>query len=144
MAHYTDSPYQKYDYGMWQNGPVRVTGKGRDHNYCYKNYPRIIKKNGLNGFDVEEQEEEPIEPIKPIPIEPDEFHVGDIVQIMGDGNSNPDGTGFERDAIGLRRYVLEVLEGKEYPNKVGYITGGYTFAAGYYKDSELKLLKMVD
>lgn len=40
-------------YGMWQNGTVYVSGSGCsaiDHNYCYVDYPSIIKSKGLNGF----------------------------------------------------------------------------------------------
>lgn len=41
------------DYGMWQHtSSYRVNGiNGNvDHNYCYVNYPDIIKSVGLNGF----------------------------------------------------------------------------------------------
>jgi hypothetical protein len=40
-------------YGMWQNGVAYVTNSGTgaiDHDYCYVDYPSIIKSKGLNGF----------------------------------------------------------------------------------------------
>ena len=40
-------------YGMWQNGIAYVSGSGTgaiDHDYCYVDYPSIIKSKGLNGF----------------------------------------------------------------------------------------------
>lgn len=37
-------------YGMWQNGTVSVNGILTDHDYCYVDYPTVIKNKGLNGF----------------------------------------------------------------------------------------------
>ncbi|MBR6873400.1 MAG: glycoside hydrolase [Ruminococcus sp.] len=39
-------------YGMWQNGTARVSGISGDvdHDYCYTDYPSIIKSAGLNGY----------------------------------------------------------------------------------------------
>lgn len=40
-------------YGIWQNGTAYVSNCGTgamDHDYCYVDYPSIIKSKGLNGF----------------------------------------------------------------------------------------------
>ena len=39
-------------YGMWQNGTVYVDGitGAVDHDYCYVDYPSVIRAKGLNGF----------------------------------------------------------------------------------------------
>lgn len=39
-------------YGAWQNGTATVPGinGGVDHDFCYVDYPSIIKSKGLNGF----------------------------------------------------------------------------------------------
>lgn len=58
----------KCNYGggfdMWQNtSTFRVNGIGGnvDHNYCYRDFPKIIKDNGFNGFPkpVKKAEEKP-------------------------------------------------------------------------------------
>ena len=47
----------KIDYGMWQFGGEtnalrsnKIAGVTCDQDYCYKDYPSIIKNDGLNGF----------------------------------------------------------------------------------------------
>ena len=47
----------KIDYGMWQFGGEtnmirsnKIAGVTCDQDYCYKDYPSIIKYDGLNGF----------------------------------------------------------------------------------------------
>jgi GH25 family lysozyme M1 (1,4-beta-N-acetylmuramidase) len=55
VAHYTDksSPDYKRPHGMWQytdNGSVKGINGNVDMNYSYKDYPKIIKNNKLNGF----------------------------------------------------------------------------------------------
>lgn len=45
-------------YGMWQNGTAYVSGSGTgaiDHDFCYVDYPSIIKAKGLNGYKKEEE-----------------------------------------------------------------------------------------
>lgn len=58
----------KCNYGggfdMWQNtSTFRVSGIGGnvDHNYCYRDFPKVIKDNGFNGFPkpVKKAEEKP-------------------------------------------------------------------------------------
>ena len=46
----------KGSYGMWQNGTAYVSGQAIDHDYCYVDYPSIIKSKGLNGFPKPEKE----------------------------------------------------------------------------------------
>lgn len=50
----------KGTYGMWQNGTAYVKGSGTgamDHDYCYVDYPSIIKSKGLNGYPKPVKEE---------------------------------------------------------------------------------------
>lgn len=55
VAHYTTSAHPEYaaSYGMWQYSSTgRVSGiKGNvDMNYCYVDYPKLIKAKGLNNY----------------------------------------------------------------------------------------------
>jgi GH25 family lysozyme M1 (1,4-beta-N-acetylmuramidase) len=54
VAHFdVMTPAYNGPYGMWQNSSTyKVSGiNGNvDHNFAYKNYPSIMKNNGLNGF----------------------------------------------------------------------------------------------
>ena len=57
----TRSTYTTYKISMWQYGgevnfltSKKIPGIGSnvaDQNYCYKDYPTIIKSSGLNGFE---------------------------------------------------------------------------------------------
>jgi len=50
-----ESPDFPYPYGMWQyshTGRINGIETNVDLNYCYVDYPRIIKEAGLNGFGV--------------------------------------------------------------------------------------------
>lgn len=38
------------DYGLWQYNVGNVAGVQTDMDYCYKDYPSIIKEAGLNGY----------------------------------------------------------------------------------------------
>ena len=42
----------KGSYGMWQNGTAMVNGVSGavDHDFCYVDYPSIIKSGGYNGY----------------------------------------------------------------------------------------------
>lgn len=43
-------------YGIWQNGLVTAEGIGSiDHDFCYTDYPSVIKASGRNGFPKPEQ-----------------------------------------------------------------------------------------
>ncbi len=52
IAEWGSSCNYKGSYGMWQNGTAYVDGisGGVDHDYCYVDYPSIIRAKGLNGF----------------------------------------------------------------------------------------------
>lgn len=57
IAQWTKKCTYGKDYGMWQFGGEtnevrtnKVAGVVCDQDYCYKDYPSIIKKAGLNGF----------------------------------------------------------------------------------------------
>jgi len=51
IAEYNSKCNYKNDFGMWQNGTVYLSGTGNvDHDYCYVDYPTIIKKAGKNGY----------------------------------------------------------------------------------------------
>ena len=54
VAEYNSRCRYNGDYGMWQyssKGKVNGIGGNCDMNYCYKNYPSIIKNGGFNGYD---------------------------------------------------------------------------------------------
>lgn len=65
------------DLGMWQFGGEtnyirtnKIAGKVCDQDYCYKDYPAMVKAQGLNGYGAEEApevKEEP-KPVKPAPV----------------------------------------------------------------------------
>lgn len=65
VARYGSEPKYVKEYGMWQfsstNGKIVGAGNSLDLDYCYKDYPTIIKKKGLNGFGKQEE-------TKPTPI----------------------------------------------------------------------------
>ena len=52
IAEWSSKCSYKGSYGMWQNGTAYVDGVSGavDHDYCYVDYPKIIKEKGLNGF----------------------------------------------------------------------------------------------
>ena len=61
------------DYGMWQFGGEtnkirsnKVAGVVCDQDYCYKDYPSIIKSSGLNGFKAEPQDNTNMQEVKPV------------------------------------------------------------------------------
>ena len=77
--------------GLWQFGGEsnyvrsnKVAGIVCDQNYAYKDYPTLIKNNGLNGF-TKDEEPKPVEPVEPKPTEPTtpKFNIGDDVIING-------------------------------------------------------------
>lgn len=53
VAEYNSKCRYKGDYGMWQyssKGKVNGISGNCDMNYCYKNYPSVIKNGGFNGY----------------------------------------------------------------------------------------------
>ena len=52
IAEYNSKCNYKDNFGMWQNGTVYLAGTGDvDHDFCYVDYPSIIKASGKNGYD---------------------------------------------------------------------------------------------
>lgn len=72
VARYGIKPTYVKEYGMWQfseeNGKIKGASDSLDLDYCYKDYPSIIKKHGFNGY-TKAAAEQPKE-IKPIKVEP--------------------------------------------------------------------------
>lgn len=61
VAEYNSRCRYNGDYGMWQyssKGKVNGIGGNCDMNYCYKNYPSIIKNGGFNGYDKKKSVDE--------------------------------------------------------------------------------------
>lgn len=63
VARYGSEPTYVKEYGMWQfsstNGKIKGASNSLDLDYCYKDYPNIIKKKGLNGFKKETSSQTP-------------------------------------------------------------------------------------
>ncbi|MBR2712786.1 MAG: LysM peptidoglycan-binding domain-containing protein [Bacilli bacterium] len=52
IACWSDSSPNNVDYGIWQNTSSYVIGNQNvDSDYCYKDYPTIIRENNLNHLD---------------------------------------------------------------------------------------------
>lgn len=53
IAYWGDNPPSNIDYGVWQNtSKFDYRGNNIDSDYCYKDYPSIIKKAKLNHLDL--------------------------------------------------------------------------------------------
>lgn len=51
IAEYNSKCNYKDGYGIWQNGLATLSGTGNvDHDFCYVDYPKIIKDGGYNGY----------------------------------------------------------------------------------------------
>lgn len=60
IAEYNSKCYYSGSYGMWQNSSTWSAGgvaTNVDHDYCYVDYPSMIKRLGLNGFPKSEPTE---------------------------------------------------------------------------------------
>ena len=73
IAQWSKSCTYKGNYGMWQFGgetnnlrSTIVADVVCDQDYCYKDYPAIIKSAGLNGFEQKEGINTPLPEIKPL------------------------------------------------------------------------------
>lgn len=64
VAHYANKCGYTGQYGMWQFTSTKTIdgiNGSVDHNYCYVDYPTIIKNAGLNGFKkIEDKEDTPV------------------------------------------------------------------------------------
>lgn len=71
------------DCGMWQFQVGNIAGWQTDQNYAYKDYPSIIKNNGLNGFT---KPNTPIQPVNPTPTKTIEELAQEVLQgLWGNG-----------------------------------------------------------
>ncbi len=85
-------------------------------------------KANTNTTSPEEKDEETSQPAS-------ELKVGDRVRIVGEYASSATSTSaFHKKAIGWKRIVLEIHEGKEYPYRVGNSKG----TTGYFKAESLE------
>ena len=85
-------------------------------------------KANTNTTSPEEKDEETSQPAS-------ELKVGDRVRIVGEYASSATSTSaFHRKAIGWKRIVIEIHEGKEYPYCVGNSKG----TTGYFKAESLE------
>ena len=73
IAQWSKSCTYKGNYGMWQFGgetnnlrSTIIADVVCDQDYCYKDYPSIIKSAGLNGFSKSEGTNTPLPEIKPL------------------------------------------------------------------------------
>ena len=58
IAYWGDNKPTGIDYGIWQNTSSYLVGNDRiDSDYCYKDYPSIIKNAKLNHLDGEDKQE---------------------------------------------------------------------------------------
>ena len=119
VANWDSLPTYVTDYGMHQttsNGKITGYGGRLDLDTAYKNYPEIMKDNGLNGYKKEADKVE--EPSKPIEV--NKLQVGDKVKITGMGRASAGGNLPETNlAIGYVRYVTAYHKGTAYPYQVG-------------------------
>lgn len=75
IASWSASAPKGVDFGIWQFGgeknklrSTEIAGVVTDQNYAYKDYPSIMKKNGLNGYEKETTSTKPKE--EPVAVEP--------------------------------------------------------------------------
>ena len=103
----------QYNYGMWQFGGEtnklrsnRIADFICDQNYAYKNYPEIMSKNNLNGFNQSENK--------------DEISIGDHVQIIGAyaGSSNSL-LAIHTLKKGSSCYITNIYPSRRYPYQLG-------------------------
>lgn len=84
VAQYYKECQFKKPYGMWQytsSGMVDGIRGKVDMNWCYQDYPAIIKAKGLNGFDGAKPAPQPVPTPKPQPSA--NIKVGDTVKFTG-------------------------------------------------------------
>lgn len=103
----------KYNYGMWQfGGEINKLRSNKiadficDQNYAYKNYPEIMIKNNLNGFNQSENK--------------DEISVGDQVQIIGAYASSSNSLfAIHTFKKGSSCYITNIYPNRRYPYQLG-------------------------
>lgn len=130
VARYGPKPSYVANYGMWQytsSGKLNGYKGNIDMNVSYKDYPTIIKSNGLNGYvKTDVTNPKPSNGLK----------VGDSVKIIGTGNGNSYGTSNTAYGIGWTRKILRIYSDRPYPYQVGNGSG----TTGFYKKESLEKL----
>ena len=133
VARYGDEPSYVTNYGMWQyTSKAKLNGYNGniDRNESYKDYPSIIKSNGLNGYN------KIIDTATPTTNTNEKLQVGDSVKIIGTGNGNSYGTSNTAYGIGWTRKILHIYPDRPYPYQVGNGSG----TTGFYKKESLERL----
>ena len=133
VARYGFKPSYVKSYGMWQ-----YTSKGKlngyngfiDMNESYRDYPSIIKSNGLNGYN------KTTNTTPPTNNQNEELQVGDSVKIIGTGNGDSYGTSNTSYGLGWNRKILNIYSDRPYPYQVGNDSG----TTGFYKKDALERL----
>lgn len=111
----------------------------KNYAYSYSRFYNACTHNPMEFCYVDEAHDwsNYIDPKKPMPKE-DELKVGDMVQIIAQGNSRSDGKGvtLSKSIIGWKRTILAIDNSKEF----GYKVGSGNIATGYFKKEQLKKL----
>lgn len=106
LAHWgvQKSPYP-YQYGTWQYAVGRIDGVygDCDLDYCYVDYPTLIKDAGLNGFQKQTVEPEPPKPQTPTYPEP--------TRTIKEGNSG-DGVKWLQNKLKAKGFYIGDIDGK--------------------------------
>ena len=122
---------------MWQFGGetnrIRspyLAGQIVDQDYCYYDYPSVIK-NGFNGYPKEAQPTP--EPIPEPTPQPQSLGLGDYVKIIKEGNGASDGS--SNVAVpGYEGTITRIIDGAEYP----YCVSDNEGPLGWYKADALE------
>ena len=87
LAHWTSQTDYTGAFGLWQysaTGSVSGISGNVDMNYCYQDFPAIIKAAGLNGYTKEEKPEEPAK-LYTLTISPlSEYNVKRLVKMLAE------------------------------------------------------------
>ena len=121
IAYWGSSQPTGIDYGIWQYNVATFVGQQTDLDYCYKDYPTIIKAKGLNGFPKESPTPKPEPTPAPTPIKT----VDELAQEVLDGKwgngedryNRLTAAGYNYDAV--QNKVNQILAEKNKELKVG-------------------------
>lgn len=122
VAQWASATTYKKPYGMWQyTSDGNITGvSGRiDMDYAYKDYPEIIKKKGLNGWDAGEV----IKPQPPVSKDP-KYKVGTPVTYTGLWTQSNGGNWYPRANLAVKEGIItKVIKGAQHPYLINNGTG---------------------
>lgn len=113
-------------YGMWQytsSGTIQGYNGRLDFDYAYKDYPRIMKEKGLNGFGKgQEKPQPPIKPDKPKPTL--KYKVGDRVRYSGLWTQSNGGNWYPKSKLAVKAgTITRVLKGAQHPYLINHNIG---------------------